>query len=84
MNQRNVAALEMLLREHCRAAHCKECDCVESAQFLASHGALVPSALTDDEAIKIGADAAGVVPIEPAEIALCVRQSLAKVGAGRW
>jgi hypothetical protein len=43
---------------------------------------LVPSALTDDQAVKIGADAVGVLPQDPAEIALCVRQGLERIARG--
>jgi hypothetical protein len=45
------------------------------AESLASRGVIVPTALTDDEAVKIGADAAGSLPAERSEIALCVRQA---------
>jgi hypothetical protein len=33
-----------------------------------ARGVLVPAALTDDEAVKIGADAVGNIPTDPAEI----------------
>jgi hypothetical protein len=52
------------------------------AERLASEGVLVPSALTEDEAVKIGADAAGAVPADRAEIALCVRQGLERIAKG--
>jgi hypothetical protein len=52
------------------------------AQHLADSGVLVPAALTDDEAVKIGADAVGNVPTEPAEIALCVRAGLERIAGG--
>jgi hypothetical protein len=41
-----------------------------------------PSALTDDEAVKIGADAAGAVPSDRSEIALCVREGLERIAKG--
>jgi hypothetical protein len=52
------------------------------ARHLADAGVIVPSALTDDEAVKIGADAAGSVPAERSEIALCVRQGLEQIAKG--
>jgi hypothetical protein len=52
------------------------------AQFLAAHGVVVPSALTEDDAVKLGADAAATVPAERSEIALCVRQNLERIARG--
>jgi hypothetical protein len=52
------------------------------ARHLADAGVIVPSALTDDEAVKIGADAAGTVPAERSEIAHCVRQGLEQTAKG--
>ena len=52
------------------------------AHFLAANGVLAPAALTDDEAVKIGADAVGNLPTEPAEIALCVREGLERIARG--
>jgi hypothetical protein len=43
---------------------------------------LVPAALTDDQAVKIGADAVGNISTEPAEIALCVREGLERIARG--
>ncbi|MBA3257841.1 MAG: hypothetical protein H0T68_00035 [Gemmatimonadales bacterium] len=43
-----------------------------TARWLAARGVLVPKSLSEDEAVKIGADAAGTIPNDPAEIALCV------------
>jgi hypothetical protein len=53
-----------------------------SARHLAEQGVLASAALTDDEAVKIGADAVGSVPTEPAEIALCVREGLERIARG--
>jgi len=39
------------------------------ATHLAANGDLVPAALTDDEAVKIGAGAAGGMPTDRTEIA---------------
>jgi hypothetical protein len=47
--------------------------------MIASAGVLVPAALTDDAAVRIGADAAGNVPTDRAEIGLCVRQNLERI-----
>jgi hypothetical protein len=52
------------------------------ARHLARRGVLAAVALTDDEAVKLGADAAGTVPTEPGEIALCVREGLARIARG--
>jgi hypothetical protein len=52
------------------------------AGLLAERGVLVPAALTDDEAVKLGADAIGSVPTEPAEIALCIREGLERIARG--
>ncbi|MGN6169303.1 MAG: hypothetical protein ACTHQQ_14220 [Solirubrobacteraceae bacterium] len=52
------------------------------AQHLATQGVLAPAALTDDEAVKIGADAVGNVPTEPGEIAICVREGLERIAKG--
>jgi hypothetical protein len=82
MNQQNVEALEALLAEHCRVAHGHECECCEGAAYLASRGVLVPGVLTEDQAVRIGADAAGTLPADPAEIALCVREGLERIARG--
>lgn len=42
-------------------------------------GVIMLAGLTDDQAVAIGADAAGIVPTERSEIALCVRQGLERV-----
>jgi hypothetical protein len=52
------------------------------AHFLAARGVIVPTVLTDDEAVKIGADAVGRIPTDPAEIALCVREGLQRIARG--
>ena len=52
------------------------------AKRLAAKGVLVPSALTDDEAVRIGADASGNVPSDRTEIALCVREGLERIAKG--
>ena len=51
-------------------------------QHLADAGVLFPAALTDDEALKIGVDAAGTMPSDRSEIALCVREGLEKLARG--
>jgi len=48
---------------------------------LAGQG-VYPAALTDDQAVKLGADAAGSIPTEPAEIAQCVREGLENIARG--
>jgi hypothetical protein len=45
---------------------------------------LYPAALTDDQAVKIGADAVGAIPTDPSEIALCVREGLERCARGEW
>ena len=52
------------------------------AHFLAARGVIVPAALTEEEAGKIGADAAGTIPPDRSEIALCVRQDLERIAKG--
>ncbi len=52
------------------------------ARHLADAGVLVPAALTDDQAVSTGADAAGAVPTDRTEIALCVRQGLEQIAKG--
>lgn len=54
----------------------------ELARHLAETGVIVPASLTDDEAVSIGADAAGMVPTDRGEIALCVRQALEQIARG--
>jgi hypothetical protein len=41
-----------------------------------------PAALTDDQAVRIGADAVGSIPTDPSEIALCVREGLERIARG--
>jgi sRNA-binding carbon storage regulator CsrA len=50
--------------------------------MIVSAGVLIPAALTDDDAVRIGADAAGNVPTDRAEIGLCVRQNLERIARG--
>ena len=52
------------------------------AQHLSDQGVLVPSVLTEDEAVKIGADATGAAPTDRSEIALCVREGLERIAKG--
>jgi hypothetical protein len=52
------------------------------ARYLSERGVLVPSVLTEEEAVKIGADAAGNVPSDRSEIALCVREGLERIARG--
>jgi hypothetical protein len=50
--------------------------------MIASAGVLVPATLTDDDAVRIGADATGNMPSDRAEIGLCVRQNLERIARG--
>jgi hypothetical protein len=43
---------------------------------------LYSAALTDDQAVKIGANAVGSIPIDASEIALCVREGLERIARG--
>jgi hypothetical protein len=52
------------------------------AEHLAAAGVLYSAALTEDQAVKLGADAVGSIPTEPTEIALCVREGLEKIARG--
>lgn len=45
-------------------------------------GVIVPAALTDDEAVAIGADAASTIPKDQTEVAPCVRQGLERIARG--
>jgi hypothetical protein len=47
--------------------------------MIASAGVLVPAALTAAAAVRIGADAAGNVRTDRAEIGLCVRQNVERI-----
>ena len=94
-NERNVAALEAMLT-HVAEGQLEMVpppfrDMIEQglrqtiagiAEHLSQQGVLVPSVLTDDEAVKIGADAAGTMPADASEIALCVRQGLEQIAKG--
>ena len=80
-NERNLHALQLLL-DDLMLIRSSFVSAREAAEWLAARGVLVPSALTDDEAVKIGADAVGNVPTDPAEIALCVRQGLERIARG--
>ena len=94
-NERNVAALEAMLA-HAAEGQLNIVpppfrDMIEEtvrqtiaqvAQHLSDQGVLVPSVLTEDEAVKIGADAAGTTPADASEIALCVRQGLERIAKG--
>jgi len=77
MNPANIAALKLLIADWAELDRPPDL-----AEWLAAHGVLVPSALTEDQAVKIGADAVGSVPTEPAEIALCVREGLERIASG--
>ena len=94
-NERNVAALEALLTESAAGqldlvpAPFREMiddgvrqTIAQVAQYLSDRGVLVPSALTEEEAVRIGADAAGSVPTERSEVALCVREGLERIARG--
>lgn len=79
-NDRNVTALVHALRGAPGLPVDLPLEAV--ARHLATAGVLLPVALTNDEAVKIGADAAGSLPTDPAEIALCVREGLARIARG--
>ncbi|HUR95474.1 MAG TPA: hypothetical protein VMY76_12865 [Gemmatimonadales bacterium] len=80
-NERNLQALQLLV-DDMQLIRSSFVSAREAAKWLAARGVLVPAALTDDEAVKIGADAVGAVPTDPAEIALCVRQGLERIARG--
>jgi hypothetical protein len=80
VNERNVTALIQALRGSPGLPAGMPLEVL--ARHLADAGVLVPAALTDDQAVSIGADAAGAVPTEGAEIALCVRQGLEQIAKG--
>jgi hypothetical protein len=94
-NERNVAALEGLLTQAAEGQlslvplqfrelieESVRQTIAQVAQYLSEQGVLVPSVLTEDEAVKVGADAAGTVPTDRSEIALCVRQELESIAKG--
>ena len=80
LNERNVAALIQALRGSPGLPAGISLEVL--ARHLADAGVLVPAALTDDQAVSIGADAAGTVPTESSEIALCVREGLQQIARG--
>jgi hypothetical protein len=84
MNERNVERLRVLLTEEARRLRLVlPPETVELLAFaLGVRGVLVPAVLTDDEAVKLGADAVGAMPTDPAEIALCVREGLERIARG--
>jgi hypothetical protein len=79
-NKRNIAALIQALRGSPGLPIGIPLEAL--AQHLAEAGVLVPAALTDDQAVAIGADASGTLPAERTEIALCVRQGLEQIAKG--
>ena len=81
MNERNVERLRVILTEEARRVrHPLPPETVELLAFaLAVRGVLVPAVLTDDEAVKLGADAVVAMPTDPGEIALCVREGLERI-----
>jgi hypothetical protein len=79
VNDRNVTALALAL-QGAPGLDAGVLDAV--ARHLARRGVIAPVALTDDEAVKLGADAAGTMPTEPGEIALCVREGLTRIARG--
>jgi hypothetical protein len=80
VNDRNITALGQALRGAPGLPAGIPLEAI--ARHLAAQGVLVPAALSDDEAIKIGADAVGNVPTDPGEIALCVREGLEHIARG--
>lgn len=76
-NERNVEALSRVLYEVGVAERS-----LDLAEALAARGVLVPSALSEDELVKIGADATGKIPTDRSEIALCVREGLERIAKG--
>jgi hypothetical protein len=80
-NDRNLAALVQVLRG---APGLPARIPLETlAQHLAGAGVSV-AALTEDQAVAIGAEAAGAVPTDRTEIALRVRQGLEEIAKGEW
>jgi hypothetical protein len=79
-NERNISALIQALRGSPGLPIGIPLEAL--ARRLAEAGVLVPAALTDEQAVAIGADAAGTVPTERAEIALCVREGLEQIAKG--
>jgi hypothetical protein len=94
-NERNVAALEAMLTQAAESQldvvppAFKEMieqgvreTIARVAQYLSDQGVLVPRVLTEDQAVKIGADAAGALPGDRSEIARCVREGLERIAKG--
>ena len=79
-NDRNISALVQVLRGAPGLPPGIPLEAL--AQHLAAAGVLYPAALTDDQAVKLGADAVGSIPTEPTEIALCVRDGLERIARG--
>jgi hypothetical protein len=79
-NDRNLAALVQALRGAPGLPTGVPLELI--ATHLAAAGVLVPAAITEDEAVKIGADAAGLLPVDRSEIALCVREGLELIARG--
>ncbi len=52
------------------------------ARGLADAAVLVPMALTDDGAVKSGRTPRACCPVDPAELALCVREGLEQIARG--
>ena len=75
MNDRNISALVQVLRGAPGLPAGIPLEAL--AEHLTAAGVLYPAALTDDQAVKLGA-----LPTEPTEIALCVREGLEKIARG--
>jgi hypothetical protein len=91
-NERNIAALQGLLTQAAEGQlslvppqfremieESVRQTIAQIAQYLSAQGVLVPGVLTEDEAVKIAAEAAGAVPSDRSEIALCVREGLERI-----
>jgi hypothetical protein len=94
-NERNVAALEAMLAQAAEGQfeavppafremleESVRQTIARVAQHLSDQGVPVPSVLTEDEAVKIGADATSTMPPDRSEIALCVREGLERIAKG--
>jgi hypothetical protein len=79
-NDRNISALVQVLRGAPGVPAGLPLE--QLARHLAAAGVLYPAALTDDQAVKLGADAVGSIPTDPPEIALCVREGLERIARG--
>jgi hypothetical protein len=79
-NDRNISALIQVLRGAPGLPPGIPLEAL--ASHLAAAGVLYPAALTDDQAVKLGADAVGDIPTDPTEIGLCVREGLEKIARG--